>query len=209
MARYTGPKCKLCRREGEKLFLKGMRCMTAKCAIAKRAYPPGDRKFKRRSKPSDYGKQLREKQKAKRSYGVLERQFRRYYHIAERQGGDTGENLMRLLERRLDNVLYLAGFAPSRAAARQLVTHGHVEIRGKKADIPSMLLRAGDVVKVRKGERRKKLIEDYRQMTTERGIPPWIAVNPDELSVQVLALPKPEEFSVPVRSNLIVELCSK
>ncbi|GIW71454.1 MAG: 30S ribosomal protein S4 [Planctomycetota bacterium] len=209
MARYTGPKCKLCRREGEKLFLKGTRCLTAKCAIAKRAYPPGERRFRRRGKVSDYGEQLREKQKAKRSYGVLERQFRRYFHIAERQEGNTGENLVRLLERRLDNVVYLGGFAPSRAAARQLVTHGHVALNDHKADIPSLLVRPGDIVKVRAGRRRRELVEGYRQMTVERGVPPWLAVNPEEQSIQVLALPKPEEFSVPLRSNLIVELLSK
>ncbi len=208
MARYTGPKCKLCRREGEKLFLKGTRCVTVKCAVARRAYPPGEHPYKR-GKVSDFGRQLREKQKAKRTYGILERQFRRYYELAERQKGNTGENLLRLLERRLDNVIYLAGFAASRATARQIVAHGHVEINGRKADIPSMLVRPNDIIKVRGGERRKKLVEDQRQMTKERGVPPWLAVNPEQNSIQVLALPKPEEFSVPIQANLIVELCSK
>lgn len=209
MARYTEAKCKLCRREGEKLFLKGTRCVTVKCGIAKRAYPPGARNFKRRSKLSDFGKQLREKQKAKRAYGLFERQFRRYFAIAERQQGNTGENLVRVLERRLDNVVYLAGFAPSRAAARQLVTHGHIELGDHKADIPSMLVRVNDVVKIRNGEKHRALVENYRSMTGERGVPPWIAVNPEEFSLQVLALPKSEEFSVPLQPNLIVELCSR
>jgi len=208
MARHTGPKCKHCRREGEKLFLKGTRCVTVKCAIAKRAYPPGEHPYKR-GKVSDYGRQLREKQRAKRTYGLLERQFRRYYEMAERQKGNTGENLLRILERRLDNVLYLAGFAPSRSAARQLVTHGHVELNGKKTDIPSMLVRPNDIVKIRAGEERKKLVTDFQQMTKERGQPPWLAVNNEQVSVQVLALPKAEEFSVPIQYNLIVELCSK
>lgn len=208
MARYTGPKCKQCRREGEKLFLKGTRCVTVKCAIAKRAYPPGEHPYKR-GKVSDFGRQLREKQKAKRTYGILERQFRRYYEMAERQKGNTGENLLRLLERRLDNVLYLAGFAASRSTARQIVSHGHVEINGRKTDVPSMLVRANDIVKVRGGEHRKKLAEDQRQMTKDRGVPPWLAVNPEQNSIQVLALPKAEEFSVPIQYNLIVELCSK
>jgi small subunit ribosomal protein S4 len=208
MARYNGPKCKLCRREGEKLFLKGTRCVTVKCAIAKRAYPPGDHPYKR-GKVSDFGRQLREKQKAKRTYGLLEKQFRRYYEIAERQKGNTGENLVRLLERRLDNVLYLGGFAVSRAAARQLVSHGHVEVNGRKTDIPSMLIRANDIIKIRGGEHRKKLVSDHQQQTKDRGQPPWLAVNQEQNSIQVLALPKAEEFSVPIQYNLIVELCSK
>lgn len=208
MARNTGPKCRICRREGEKLFLKGTRCVTVKCAIAKRAYPPGDHPYKR-GKVSDFGRQLREKQKAKRTYGILERQFRRYYGMAERQKGNTGENLLRLLERRLDNVLYLAGFASSRAAARQMVAHGHIEVNGRKTDIPSMLVRANDIVKVREAEHRKKLVNDHQMMTKERGQPPWLAVNAEQLSIQVLALPKVEEFSVPIQYNLIVELCSK
>ncbi len=208
MGRITGPKCKLCRREGEKLFLKGTRCVTVKCAIAKRATPPGDHPYKR-GKVSDFGRQLREKQKAKRTYGLLERQFRRYYQMAERQKGNTGENLVRLLERRLDNVLYLGGFASSRSAARQMVAHGHIEVNGRKTDIPSMLVRANDIVKARAGDHRKKLIQDQQAMTKDRGQPPWLAVNADQLSIQVLALPKSDEFSVPIQYNLIVELCSK
>ena len=210
MARYTGPKCKLCRREGEKLFLKGMRCHTVKCAIAKRAYPPGEQRFRRR-KVSDFGRQLREKQKAKRTYGLLERQFMRYFDIAERQKGNTGENLIRLLERRLDNVLYVAGFAPSRALARQFVRHGHVEVNGAKCDIPSRLVRQNDIIKVRKGDKRKEHVEGWRQEVTStgRGVASWIAVNPEEQSIQVLSLPKPEEFSALIQANLIVELCSK
>ena len=208
MARYTGPKCKHCRREGEKLFLKGTRCVTVKCAIAKRAYPPGEHPYKR-GKVSDFGRQLREKQRAKRTYGILERQFRRYYEMAERQKGNTGENLVRILERRLDNIIYLAGLGPSRSAARQLVTHGHVEVNGRKTDVASMLVRANDIVKIRAGEHRKKLATDFQQMTKERGQPPWLAVNADQLSIQVLALPKADEFSVPIQYNLIVELCSK
>ncbi len=208
MARYTGPKCRHCRREGEKLFLKGTRCVTVKCAIAKRAYPPGEHPYKR-GKVSDFGRQLREKQRAKRTYRILERQFRRYYEMAERQKGNTGENLVRILERRLDNVLYLAGFAPSRDSARQLCTHGHIELNGRKTDVPSLLVKQNDIVKLRPGEARKKLLTDFQQMTKERGQPPWLAVNNEESSIQVLALPKADEFSVPVQYNLIVELCSK
>ncbi|MFC1705469.1 30S ribosomal protein S4 [Planctomycetota bacterium] len=210
MARYTGPKCKLCRREGEKLFLKGTRCHTAKCAIAKRAYPPGEQRFRRR-KVSDFGRQLREKQKAKRTYGLFERQFRRYYEIAERQKGNTGENLMRLLERRLDNVLYVAGFMPSRALSRQFIRHGHVDVNGRKCNVPSRLLRQSDIVGIRGGDKRKQLVEAWREQaaSTGRGISSWVAVNPEQLSVQVLDMPKLEEFSVPIQANLIVELCSK
>ena len=208
MARYTGPKCKQCRREGEKLFLKGTRCVTVKCAIAKRGTPPGMHPY-RRGKVSEFGRQMREKQRAKRTYGILERQFRRYYEMAERQKGNTGENLLRIFERRLDNILYLAGFAPSRSAARQVVSHGHVEVNGKKTDVPSMLVRANDIVKIRGGENRKKMVTDFQQMTKERGQPPWLAVNAGESSIQVLALPKVEEFSVPIQYSLIVELCSK
>jgi len=204
----TGPKCRQCRREGEKLFLKGTRCVTVKCAVAKRGTPPGDHPFKR-GKVSDYGRQLREKQKCKRTYGVLERQFRRYYQMAERQKGNTGENMLRLMERRLDNVLYLAGFAASRSAARQFVAHGHIEVNGRKTDIPSSFVRANDIVKVRSGDARKKLVGDHIGMTKDRGQPPWLAVNGEQLSIQVLALPKVEEFSVPIQYNLIVELCSK
>jgi small subunit ribosomal protein S4 len=163
----------------------------------------------RRGKVSEFGRQLREKQRAKRTYGILERQFRRYYEMAERQKGNTGENLLRILERRLDNVLYLAGFAASRSTARQMVAHGHIEVNGRKTDVPSMLVRTNDIVKVRAGEARKKLVTDFQQMTKERGQPPWLAVNNEQLSVQVLALPKAEEFSVPIQYNLIVELCSK
>jgi len=208
MARHTGPKCRECRREGEKLFLKGTRCVTVKCAIAKRAYPPGMHPYKR-GKVSDFGRQLREKQRAKRTYGILERQFRRYYQMAERQKGNTGENLLRLFERRLDNILYLAGFGASRSTARQMVSHGHIEVNGRKTDVPSMLVRTNDIVKIRAGDARKKLVTDFQQMTKERGQPPWLAVNNEQLSIQVLALPKAEEFSVPIQYNLIVELCSK
>ncbi len=208
MARYSGPKCKQCRREGEKLFLKGTRCVTVKCAIAKRAYPPGEHPYKR-GKISDFGRQLREKQKAKRSYGILERQFRRLYGMAEREKGNTGENLVRLLERRLDNVLYLSGFAPSRSTARQLCAHGHIEVNSRKTDIPSALVKATDVVTVRKGEDRNKVVSEFRQMSKERGVPPWLAVDAAKNQVTVLALPKREEFSVPLQHNLIVELCSK
>lgn len=208
MARYIGPSCKLCRREGEKLFLKGTRCVTVKCAIAKRAYPPGEHPYKR-GKVSDFGRQLREKQRAKRTYGILEKQFRRFYAMAERQKGNTGENLLRILERRLDNVLYLAGYAPSRSTARQMTSHGHIEVNGKKCDVPSMLVRQNDIIKIRAGEHRKKLVTDFQQMTKERGQPPWLAVNQEQSSIQVLALPKAEEFSVPIQYNLIVELCSK
>ena len=194
MARYRGPACKLCRREGEKLFLKGQRCFTAKCAFEKRSYPPGmhGRRGRFRRKTTDFGTQLREKQKARRMYGVMERQFRRYFKDAERRKGVTGANLLQILESRLDNIVYRLGFAGSRAQARQLVRHGHFDINGKKTDIPSYLVKPGDEVAVR-GKSKQN----------------WLSVDISTLSGRVLALPSREEIEAPLNEQVITEYYSR
>jgi small subunit ribosomal protein S4 len=208
MARYTEPSCKLCRREGVKLFLKGDRCLSDKCAISRRATVPGQHGANR-SKVSEYGVQLREKQKAKRYYGVQERQFKNYYFAADKQEGIAGENLLSLLERRLDNVVYRMGMASSRKEARQLVTHGHFRLNGKKADIPSIIVRAGDVVSVyelsRKNEKIKALIEDM----PNRLSPKWLEVDRTNAIAKVVALPTREDIDFPFEEQLIIELYSK
>jgi small subunit ribosomal protein S4 len=212
MARYTGPVCKLCRREGEKLFLKGARCFSPKCAFERRAYPPGQHgrgaTFRRR-RASDYARQLREKQKARRIYGVLERQFRRYFREAVRRSGVTGENLLVILESRLDNVVYRMGFADSRAQARQLVQHGHFDMNGRRTDTPSALLKPGDVVSVRQNSRRLKYFKDLSAVMEERDAPEWIAVEPSQLSGRVLALPTREAIDQPLNEQLIVGYYSR
>lgn len=212
MARYTGPVCKLCRREGEKLFLKGTRCFSPKCAFERRAYPPGQHgrgaTFRRR-RASDYARQLREKQKARRIYGVLERQFRRYFREAVRRPGVTGENLLVILESRLDNVVYRMGFADSRAQARQLVQHGHFDMNGRRTDTPSALLKPGDVVSVRQNSRRLKYFKDLSAVMEERDAPGWIVVEPSQLSGRVLALPTREAIDQPLNEQLIVEYYSR
>ena len=212
MARYTGPVCKLCRREGAKLFLKGARCFSAKCAIERRAYPPGQHgrgaAFRRR-RASDYSRQLREKQKARRIYGVLERQFRRYFREAVRRSGMTGENLLIILESRLDNVAYRMGFAESRAQARQLVQHGHFDLNGCRTNIPSALLKPGDVVSVRQSKRQRKYFKELLAVMQERKSPDWLAVEPSQLTGRVLALPTREAIEQPLDEHLIVEYYSR
>ncbi|MGA7615438.1 MAG: 30S ribosomal protein S4 [Thermoanaerobaculia bacterium] len=208
MARYTDPVCRLCRREGMKLFLKGDRCFKDKCAIERRSYPPGQH-GRRRSKILGYGLQLREKQKVKRIYGVLERQFRLYFKEAERRTGITGENLLRQLEQRLDNVVYSLGFASSRAQARQLVRHGHVEVNGRKLNIPSYQVRKGDQIQVREKSRKNDQIRQAVETAAGRGVPVWIQLNAEQFSGSVLDVPKREDIRLPIQEQLIVELYSK
>ncbi|RPI01397.1 MAG: 30S ribosomal protein S4 [Zetaproteobacteria bacterium] len=208
MARYTNPVCKLCRREGMKLFLKGDRCFTVKCAVEKRNYPPGEH-GQRRSKASEYGLQLREKQKMKRIYGVLETQFRTYFEMAERQKGVTGENLVRLLEQRLDNVLHRLGFAASRAQARVLVRHGHFRVNGRRVTIPSVLLRAGDAVEVHPKSRELAEIAAALEGAKKRRVPAWLELDAGNFRGTVRTLPSKEEMAIPVQEQLVVALYSK
>ena len=204
MARYKDASCKLCRREGEKLFLKGQRCYTAKCAIARRSFAPGQH-GQGRKKLSEYGVQLREKQKTRRFYGVLEGQFRKTYAKADKMKGKTGENLLQLIELRMDNVVYRMGFADSRAQARQLVNHGHFTINGKRADIPSMYLGMGDVIAVKDKSKSSSKFQDL----AERVVPKWLSVNIENMTGTVLALPSREDVDLDVKEHLIVELYSK
>jgi small subunit ribosomal protein S4 len=212
LARYTGPVCKLCRREGEKLFLKGSRCLTPKCSFERRSYPPGqhgrEKQF-RRGRASDYLLQLREKQKARRVYGVMERQFSRYFKRAEQQVGLTGTNLLVLLESRLDNVVYRLGIASSRAQARQLVSHGHIMINGRKTDIPSALVAPGDLVSVRPESQRRTFFKGLREDLDDRRVPRWLAMEPAQLSAKVLHLPAREDIDVTLNEQLIVEYYSR
>ena len=209
MARYIGPVCRLCRREGMKLFLKGERCYTDKCAIEKRNVPPGQHGRARRAKIVGYGIQLREKQKVKRTYGVLENQFRRYFEAADRQKGITGELLLQALERRLDNVIYRLGLATSRAQARQLVRHGHFTINGRKVDIPSYPVRAGDTVAVRSTSGQNPTILHAMEEVKGRGIPEWLLFDADKKAGTISSLPTREQINLPVQEQLIVELYSK
>ena len=206
MARYTGSKCRLCRREGTKLFLKGERCMSTKCAVERRAYAPGEHGQRRSRRPTEYGLQLREKQKVKRIYGVLERPFRRYFDKASRQKGVTGENLLRLLELRLDNVVHRAGMAPSRDTARQLITHRHFTVNGRIVNVPSYSLRTGDVVAAR-----DSIKEVVKANLDRRGNDAlsWLQVSPDQLSVTLAEVPSRESIPIPIQEQLIVELYSK
>jgi small subunit ribosomal protein S4 len=206
MARDTGPQCKQCRREGQKLFLKGERCLTDKCGVERRAYPPGEH-GRGRQKQSEYRVQLREKQKARRYYGVQESQFRNYYDKASRQAGITGENLLTILECRFDNVLVRLGFASSRRQARQLIRHGHWTINGRRVDIPSYQVRAGDVIAVRAGTTADPLIRDATELTAQ--IPAWLQADHDGLTAKVLRKPERQEIAAPVLEQLIVELYSK
>ena len=208
MARYTGPVCRLCRREGTKLYLKGDRCYTAKCAIDRRGYAPGQH-GQGRKKQSEYGLQLREKQKVRRIYGILETQFRNYFEKAEHQKGITGENLLRLLERRLDNVAYRLGFGGSRVEARQLVRHGHFIVNGKKVNIPSFLTKVGDVVEVAEKSRDNSRIKELAEQAARKTPPAWLEVNADQFSGKVVAIPSREDIDVPVVEHLIVELYSR
>ncbi|MCW2927327.1 MAG: rpsD [Thermoleophilia bacterium] len=205
MARYTGPACKLCRREGLKLFLKGERCLTEKCAIERRAYPPGQH-GRGRIKQSEYLTQLREKQKARRYYGLLEKQFRGYYEKASRKEGITGENLLRLLEQRLDNVVYRLGFGASRAQARQLIRHGHFAVNGRRVTIPSFQVKPGDELAL-KHERAKDVILSATDLVAS--VPAWLQADHENLSGKVVRSPERDEIDVPVQEQLIVELYSK
>ena len=206
MARYTGPSCRLCRREGQKLFLKGERCYSGKCALEKRSYAPGQH-GQGRKKSSNYGLQLREKQKAKRFYGLQETQFRNLFEKAAAKKGITGENLLIMLETRLDNVVFRMGLASSRKEARQLVTHGHFTVNGKKADIPSMQLNAGDVVAVKEKSTSSPKFKEIKEMTIST--PAWVTIDTQKLEGKVLAMPTREQIDTPVAEHLIVELYSK
>ncbi|MEO8484587.1 MAG: 30S ribosomal protein S4 [Acidobacteriota bacterium] len=209
MARYIGPVCRLCRREGMKLFLKGERCYSEKCAIEKRNVPPGQHGRARKAKMVGYGVQLREKQKVKRTYGVLENQFRRYFEAADRQKGITGELLLQMLERRLDNVVYRLGFATSRAQARQLVRHGHFTVNARKVDIPSYAVRQGDTVALRSSSSENPIIQHAMEEVKGRGIPEWLNFDSARFAGLVSALPTREQINLPVQEQLIVELYSK
>ncbi len=206
MARDLDPKCKQCRREGIKLFLKGERCLTEKCAIERRSYPPGEH-GRGRIKQSEYLLQLREKQKARRYYGILEKQFRIYYDKAARQSGITGEVLLRMLERRLDNVVYRLGFASSRAQARQIIRHGHFHVNGRRVNIPSYQVRVGDVVALRQGSPVEQVVRDATDLTAS--VPAWLQADHDNLAAKVLKFPERAEIDAPVQEQLIVELYSK
>jgi small subunit ribosomal protein S4 len=206
MARPLGPKCKLCRREGMKLFLKGERCLTEKCAVERRSYPPGEH-GRGRIKQSEYLLQLREKQKARRYYGLLEKQFRNYYEKAAKQSGITGEELLRMLETRLDNVVYRLGFAASRAQARQLIRHGHFQVNGRRVNIPSFQVKPEDVVALKQGSPVEQVVRDATDLTAS--VAPWLQADHDGLSGKVLKMPDRSDIDTPVQEQLIVELYSK
>lgn len=208
MARYTDASCRLCRREGMKLFLKGDRCYTDKCAIARRSYAPGQH-GQGRTKVSEYGTQLREKQKAKRYYGVLEAQFAGYFEMANKRKGQTGENLLSILESRLDNAVYRLGFAMSRPEARQLVRHGHFTVNGKKVNIPSFLVKAGDVITLKDSSRSLDKIKASMEANAFRQPPKWLDYDKNSLTAKVVALPQKEDIDLPIEEHLIVELYSK
>ena len=214
MARYTGPVCRLCRREGLKLYLKGARCEGHKCPITQRNpprnFPPGQHGQRRTRRPSEFGVQLREKQKVRRYYGILETQFRKHYTEAERRGGVTGDNLLQILESRLDNVVYRMGFADSRRQARQLVRHGHFTVNGRKTNIPSFLVRPGDAVSVRKESRVREYFKDFSDVLNSKRAPEWLSVDAASLGGKVLSLPVREQIEVPpFNEALIVEHYSR
>lgn len=206
MARYTGPSCRLCRREGMKLYLKGERCYTDKCAVTRRAKAPGQH-GDRRTKVSNYGLQLREKQKVKRYYGLLEAQFRNYYSIAEKQQGITGDNFLSILERRLDNVVYRLGFAASRKEARQLVRHGHFTLNNHKANIPSMLVKPGDIIDVKEKSKNSPKIKELKEKAVT--VPKWLDADVEKLQGKVVAMPVRDDIELPIEEHLIVELYSR
>lgn len=208
MARYTGPDCRLCRREGAKLFLKGDRCYSEKCAMERRNYAPGEA-GKKRVKESEYRTQMREKQKTKRIYGLLEKQFHHYYEMANRQQGVTGENLLRILETRLDNVVYRLGFAKSRAEARQQVRHGHIFVNGRRVDIPSFRVRPGDLISVAPKAKEMPVIKSALVSNERVQVPAWLEVDIEKLQGSVLALPQRDQIDSDIREQLIVELYSK
>lgn len=209
MARYREGVCRLCRREGIKLFLKGQRCLTDKCAIERRNFAPGQHGKARRPKLVGYGLQLREKQKVRRLYGILEGQFRNYFEKAAAMKGITGENLLLMLERRLDNVVYRLGLATSRAEARQLVRHGHIEVKGRKVNIPSFQVSPGQVVAVRERSRKLLPIERALDLAGSRGTPPWLELDRENLKARVVSLPKREDVNFPIQEQIIVELYSR
>lgn len=209
MARYIGPVCRLCRREGMKLFLKGERCYAEKCAIEKRNFVPGQHGKARKAKMAGYGVQLREKQRVKRIYGVLENQFRRYFESAARQRGITGALLLQMLERRLDNVVYRLGFSTSRAQARQLVRHGHFAVNGRKVDIPSFQVREGHIVTVRDKSKKAPAVLHAMDEVKGRGIPEWLELQAEQMSGRIVSLPSRAQINLPVQEQLIVELYSK
>ena len=208
MARYTDEQCRICRREGQKLFLKGSRCYSDKCSISRRNYAPGQHGQKR-AKLSEYGTQLREKQKTKSYYGVGEKQFRGYFQMASNKKGVTGDNLLQILESRLDNVVYRLGFGASRAQARQLVNHGQFEVNGKKVDIPSYLVKAGDVITVRENKKENATIKANVEANAARPVPAWLELNNETLSGKVVRLASREDVDIPIEEHLIVELYSK
>jgi small subunit ribosomal protein S4 len=208
LARNTGPRCRQCRRENMKLFLKGERCFTDSCAFDRRQYAPGQH-GQGRTKFSSYGEQLREKQKVKRMYGVLEKQFRTYYHKASQKKGVTGENLIKTLESRLDNMLFRLGFSSSRSEGRQLIKHGHFLINGKKVDVPSYLMKADDVISVRERSRKVERIKQAMETAKQRGIPRWLELNIEQFEGKVIAVPERDEITTPIKEQLIVELYSK
>ncbi|MFA9402171.1 MAG: 30S ribosomal protein S4 [Anaerolineales bacterium] len=212
MARYIGPVCKLCRREGEKLFLKGQRCFTPKCSFERRGYPPGDHGKDaqwRRRRVSDYSRQLREKQKTRRIYGVTERQFRRYYRIAAQQRGLTGENLLKILECRLDNVVYRLGYSESRVHARMLVTHGHFNVNGRRTDVPSMLVQPGDAIEVREGSRKRTFFQGLADIAEPKTVPAWLERDLSDLSGKMLVAPERTDIDASLNDQLIVEFYSR
>jgi len=208
MGRYIGAVCRVCRREGEKMFLKGNRCFSPKCAIERRAYPPGEQ-GQRRRKVSDYGIQLREKQKIRKFYGLLEKQFRIFFKRASQKRGVTAEELLRMLELRLDNLVYRFGFAASRAQARQMVKHGHFRVNGKKVDIPSYLGRPEDVIEVKQSDRIKDRVKEHLESTKGRELPEWLSVDQEAFKGTILKVPSREEISMPYNEQLVVELYSK
>jgi small subunit ribosomal protein S4 len=208
LARYIGSKCRLCRREGEKLFLKGEKCYTSKCAIENRPFPPGQH-GQRRTRLSDYARQLREKQKLRRTYGILEKQFHLYYKEADRLKGSTGENLLQLLESRLDNVVFRMGFGVSRAEARQLVRHNGITVNGQKVNIPSYLVKSGDVVAVSEGAKTQLRVKASVDLAQQRGLPDWIEVDATKLEGVFKAMPERSELPAEIQEQLVVELYSK
>ncbi|MGB5995554.1 MAG: 30S ribosomal protein S4 [Candidatus Deferrimicrobiaceae bacterium] len=209
MARYREAVCRLCRREGIELYLKGDRCFTDKCAIKRRGYPPGQHGQRRMKKQSDYGVQLREKQKARRIYGLLEKQFHNYFVKADRMKGKTGDNLLILLERRLDNVVYKLGFAVTRRESRQLVRHGHFLVKGRRVNIPSFLVRPGDIVEMRERSRKIPSVNDSLDAVARKGIPPWLELERENFRGNVMAIPSRTDITEPIQEQLIVELYSK
>jgi small subunit ribosomal protein S4 len=209
MAKYTGPVCRLCRREGVKLFLKGTRCMTEKCAIERRSYPPGQHGQSRRTRATEYGTQLREKQKLRRVYGMQEGQFLKTYHMAVRRKGITGEHLLSLLERRLDNVVYRLGFAASRSQARQLVNHGHLLVNGRKVNIPSMTMNVGDSVEMKEKSRQIVPVQAALEVAEGRGVPDWLDMERSVLKGTIHALPTKKDIDVLVNEQVVVELYSR